>query len=169
MRESSREREHLLSLAPHLVRPVRFVMPHVRGIRPAWQLRIGFAIYDRIGGRGSLPRTRSLDLADDPAGAPLKPGFGLGFEYSDCVTDDARLVIANAIGASVTLTTASGRKLRNHVAPSGGFMSSSDRRLHFGLGKESEVRSLEIRWPSGRTQTLERVTPDRVLKIEEPS
>ena len=75
----------------------------------------------------------------------------------------------DAIGASVTLTTASGRKLRNHVAPSGGFMSSSDRRLHFGLGKESEVRSLEIRWPSGRTQTLERVTPDRVLKIEEPS
>lgn len=99
VRESSRERELLLRLAPHIVRTVRFVMPHVRGTRPAWRLRVGFAVYDRIGG-GTLPRTRTLDLADDPAGVPLKSGFGLGFEYSDCVTDDARLVIANALGAS---------------------------------------------------------------------
>ena len=98
VRESSRERELLLGLAPHLVRTVRFVMPHVRGTRPSWKLRAGFAIYDRIGGR-SLPPTRVLDLADDPAGVPLKSGFGLGFEFSDCVADDARLVIANAIGA----------------------------------------------------------------------
>jgi hypothetical protein len=75
----------------------------------------------------------------------------------------------DAIGARVTLTTASGRALRNHVAPSGGFLSSSDRRLHFGLGKESEIRLLEIRWPSGKTQTLERVKADRVLRVEEPS
>jgi hypothetical protein len=75
----------------------------------------------------------------------------------------------DAIGARVTLTTASGRTLRNHVAPSGGFLSSSDRRLHFGLGAESEIRSLQIRWPSGKTQTLERVKADRVLRVEEPS
>jgi glycerol-3-phosphate dehydrogenase len=99
VRESLRERERLLALAPHLVRPVRFVMPYVRGMRPSWMLRAGFMLYDWFGAGGNLPRTRVLDLADDPAGAPLKSGFGLGFEFSDCVTDDARLVIANAIGA----------------------------------------------------------------------
>jgi hypothetical protein len=75
----------------------------------------------------------------------------------------------DAIGAKVKLTTASGRVLFNHVAPSGGFMSSSDRRVHFGLGREAEVARIEIRWPSGKTQTLERVKADRVLKVEEPS
>jgi glycerol-3-phosphate dehydrogenase len=99
VRESLRERDHLLTLAPHLVRPVRFVMPHVRGMRSAWTLRAGFALYDWFGADERLPRTRALDLADDPAGAPLKSGFGLGFEYSDCIADDARLVIANAIDA----------------------------------------------------------------------
>jgi glycerol-3-phosphate dehydrogenase len=99
VRESLHERERLLALAPHLVRPVRFVMPHVRGMRPAWMLRLGFMLYDWLGSGEQLPRTRVLDLADDPAGAPLKSGFDLGFEYSDCVTDDARLVVANALGA----------------------------------------------------------------------
>ena len=99
VRESLRERDCLLRLAPHLVRPVRFVMPHVRGMRSAWTLRAGFALYDWFGADERLPRTRVLDLADDPAGAPLKSGFGLGFEYSDCIADDARLVIVNAIDA----------------------------------------------------------------------
>jgi glycerol-3-phosphate dehydrogenase len=99
VRESLLERERLLALAPHLVRPARFVMPHVKGFRPAWKLRAGFALYDWFGGTQNLPGTRVLDLNDDPAGVPLKSGFGLGFEFSDCVTDDARLVIANAIGA----------------------------------------------------------------------
>ena len=98
VRESLHERERLLALAPHLVRPMRFVMPHMKGARPAWKLRAGFALYDWFSG-GRLPKSRTLDLADDPAGAPLKPGFSLGFEYSDCATDDARLVIANALGA----------------------------------------------------------------------
>ena len=99
VRESIAERERLLQLAPHLVRPMRFVLPYVRGARPAFMLRLGFALYDWIGGRNTLPGSRVLDLADDPAGAPLKPGSHLGFEFSDCVVDDARLVIANAIGA----------------------------------------------------------------------
>jgi glycerol-3-phosphate dehydrogenase len=98
VRESLYERERLLTLAPHLVRPLRFVMPHVRGLRPAWKLRAGLALYDWFSG-DRLPKSRVLDLADDPAGAPLKPGFGLGFEFSDCTVDDARLVLANAIGA----------------------------------------------------------------------
>jgi len=99
VRKSLAERERLLVLAPHLVRPMRFVLPHVRGQQPAWMLRAGFWLYDHLGGRTVLPKTRILDLADDPAGVPLRPGFHLGFEYSDCVVDDSRLVIANAIGA----------------------------------------------------------------------
>ncbi len=99
VRRSLAERERLLRLAPHLVRPMRFVLPHVSGQRPAWMLRAGFWLYDHLGGRTVLPPTRVLDLADDPAGVPLKPGFHTGFEYSDCVADDSRLVIANAIGA----------------------------------------------------------------------
>jgi glycerol-3-phosphate dehydrogenase len=97
VRESLQERALLLRLAPHLVRPMRFVMPHI-GLRSPWKLRLGFRLYDWFGRTPGLAGTRVLDLADDPAGAPLKEG-GLGFEYSDCVTDDARLVIANAIGA----------------------------------------------------------------------
>ena len=99
VRESLLERERLLALAPHLVRPARFVMPHVDGLRAAWKLRAGFALYNWIGGTRTLPGTRILDLADDPAGAPLKSDLGLAFEFSDCITDDARLVIANAVGA----------------------------------------------------------------------
>jgi glycerol-3-phosphate dehydrogenase len=99
VRKSLAEREKLLELAPHLVRPMRFILPHVTGQRPVWMLRAGFWLYDHIGGRTVLPATRVLDLADDPAGVPLKPGFHTGFEYSDCVADDSRLVIANAIGA----------------------------------------------------------------------
>jgi enediyne biosynthesis protein E4 len=74
----------------------------------------------------------------------------------------------DAIGAKVKLTTSAGRVLQSHVAVSGGFLSSSDKRLHFGLGAEAEARSLEIRWPSGKTQTLERVKADQVLRVEEP-
>jgi hypothetical protein len=74
----------------------------------------------------------------------------------------------DAIGANVKLTTAGGRVLHNHVAVSGGFMSSSDKRLHFGLGSESQIRSIEIRWPSGKHQTLSGVRANRVLRVEEP-
>jgi hypothetical protein len=74
----------------------------------------------------------------------------------------------DAIGAKVKLTTASGRVLYNHVAISVGFMSSSDKRVHFGLGLETRISSLEIRWPSGTVQTLKDVSADQFLKIDEP-
>ncbi len=74
----------------------------------------------------------------------------------------------DAIGATMKLTCASGRVLYNHVSVSVGFMSSSDRRVHFGLGSETSASSLEIRWPSGKTQTLTNVAADKILRIEEP-
>ncbi len=75
----------------------------------------------------------------------------------------------DAIGAKVKLTTASGRVLYNHVAVSVGFMSSSDKRVHFGLGAETQIRSVEIRWPRGTVQTLENVKPDQFLAVKEPA
>jgi glycerol-3-phosphate dehydrogenase len=101
VREALMERERLWAIAPHLIRPLRFVLPHHRGLRPAWLLRLGLFLYDHIGGRRLLPPTRTLDLTQDVAGTPLKPGmFARGFEYSDCWVDDARLVVANARDAA---------------------------------------------------------------------
>jgi glycerol-3-phosphate dehydrogenase len=94
--ESLAEREVLWAAAPHIIWPLRFVLPHHRGLRPAWVLRVGLLAYDQLGGRKLLPPTKTLDLAKDPAGAPLKPSFRTGFEYSDCWVDDARLVVLNA-------------------------------------------------------------------------
>jgi glycerol-3-phosphate dehydrogenase len=100
VREALQEREVLLKLAPHLIRPLRFILPHHAGLRPYWLIRLGLFIYDRLGGRMSLPLTRSVNLTKDPAGAPLKPGYARAFEYSDAQVDDARLVVLNAIGAA---------------------------------------------------------------------
>ncbi len=100
VREALTEREVLMRMAPHLIRPLRFVLPHHKGLRPAWLLRLGLFLYDHIGGRMLLPPTRTLNLASDAAGAPLKPNGGTAFEYSDCRVDDTRLVIANARDAT---------------------------------------------------------------------
>ena len=103
VREALIERETLLRAMPHISWPMRFVLPHHRGLRPAWLLRLGLFIYDHLGGRKILPPTRSLDLARDPAGAPLKDEFARGFEYSDCWVEDSRLVALNARDAARSL------------------------------------------------------------------
>ena len=100
VRHSLSEREVLWAMAPHIIRPLRFVLPHHKGLRPAWLIRLGLFLYDHIGGRKHLPPTRVLTLADDAAGAPLKAQFARGFEYSDCWVDDARLVVLNAVDAA---------------------------------------------------------------------
>ena len=101
VREALIEREVLWGIAPHVIRPLRFVLPHRNGLRPAWLLRLGLFLYDNIGGRRRLPGTKTLDLSVDPAGEPLKQGmFRKGFEYSDCRVDDARLVVLNARDAA---------------------------------------------------------------------
>src|SRR5262245_12643987 len=100
VREALAEREVVLRMAPHLVRPVRFVLPKEPGMRPAWMLRLGLFLYDHLGGRKILPGTRTIDLSRDPLGAPLKGRYETGFEYSDCQTDDSRLVVLNAVDAA---------------------------------------------------------------------
>ena len=100
VRESLSERETLWAIAPHLIWPLRFVLPYAHGLRPRWLLRLGLFLYDHIGGRKKLPATQTVRLANHPAGAPLKPQFGTGFVYSDCWVDDARLVALNARDAA---------------------------------------------------------------------
>ena len=100
VREALLERETLWRIAPHIVWPLRFVLPHHKGLRPAWLLRFGLFLYDHLGGRDLLPPTRTLHLRSDPSGEPLKPEYTLGFEYSDCWAEDSRLVILNARDAA---------------------------------------------------------------------
>jgi glycerol-3-phosphate dehydrogenase len=100
VREALIEREVLLKAAPHIIWPLRFVLPHHKGLRPAWMLRAGLFLYDHLGGRQRLPGTRKLRLDQDPAGAPLRPEYRLGFEYSDCWVEDSRLVVLNAVDAA---------------------------------------------------------------------
>ena len=100
VREALREREVLWGMAPHIIRPLRFVLPHHKGLRPAWLLRLGLFLYDNLGGRKELPGTRTLNLRTDAAGAPLKGDYVKGFEYSDCWVEDTRLVVLNAMDAA---------------------------------------------------------------------
>jgi glycerol-3-phosphate dehydrogenase len=101
VREALMEREILWAMAPHVIWPMRFVLPfHKGGIRPAWLIRLGLFLYDHIGGRKLLPATRTLDMRSDPSGKPLKKLFQKAFEYSDGWVDDARLVVLNARDAA---------------------------------------------------------------------
>jgi glycerol-3-phosphate dehydrogenase len=100
VREALMERETLWRMAPHIIWPLRFVLPHHKGLRPAWLLRLGLFLYDHLGARKLLPATKTLRLARDPAGVALKPEYTVGFEYSDCWVEDSRLVVLNARDAA---------------------------------------------------------------------
>jgi glycerol-3-phosphate dehydrogenase len=99
VREALQERERLLKAAPHLIYPMHFVLPHENAVRPWWLVRLGLLLYDNIGGRITLSRSRSLRKTDANYLRPLKRP-GRGFVYSDAWVDDARLVVLNAIDAS---------------------------------------------------------------------
>lgn len=96
VREALAEREVLLAKAPHIVKPMRFVLPHRPHLRPAWMIRAGLFLYDHLGKRKRLPASRGVRFG---AGSPLKAEISRGFEYSDCWVDDARLVVLNAMAA----------------------------------------------------------------------
>ena len=99
VRDALVEREVLLESAPHIIWPMRFVLPHSPDDRPAWLIRLGLFLYDHLGGRKKLPGTRVLDLHKDPEGHAIKDHYQRAFEYSDCWVDDARLVVLNAVDA----------------------------------------------------------------------
>ena len=99
VRKSLREREVLLKSAPHIMWPLRFVMPHDPSMRPAWMIRLGLFLYDHLARRAVLPGSRGVNLRSDPLGAPLNRRFTRGFIYSDGWVDDARLVVLIALDA----------------------------------------------------------------------
>lgn len=103
VREALIERERLLGIAPHIIRAMRFVLPHVEGLRPRWQIKLGLFLYDHIAGRRRLPASRGLRLQstrDPVAASGLRPHLTHGFAYSDCWVDDSRLVVLNAMDAA---------------------------------------------------------------------
>lgn len=136
VREALIEREVLLASAPHIIWPMRFVLPHSPDDRPAWLVRTGLFLYDHLGGRRRLPGTRTLDLRTDPEGAPVKDGFRRGFEYSDCWVDDARLVVLCALDAAA-------RGARIHT-----------RSPVVSARREDGLWRVEMRHPGGRRSTV---------------
>ena len=99
VREALIEREVLLRAAPHIIWPLRFVLPHNKGLRPAWMIRLGLFLYDHLGGRKLLPASEGIDLRRHPAGEPLEADLSKAFVYSDCWVQDSRLVVLNALDA----------------------------------------------------------------------
>lgn len=119
VREALAEREVLMRMAPHLIHPMRFVMPHVPALRPGWMIRAGLFLYDYLARRDNLPASHAIDLRAAPYADGLRPGLTKGFVYADCWGDDARLVIANAraaadLGATILPRTACVSAAREH-------------------------------------------------------
>ena len=137
VREALAEREVLLRAAPHIIRPMRFVLPHHAGLRSQWLIRLGLFLYDHLGGRKILAPSRSLDLRRDPAREPLQPRFTHGFEYSDCSVDDARLVILNARDAA-----ARGAEIRTRTRCMAARHDNGQWRLRLDRGDEVAARVL---------------------------
>src|SRR5712671_6922871 len=100
VRAALAERDIWKRIAPHLVRPLRFVIPAHSDERPPWLLRLGLLLYDRLASHSDLPESATVDVTHHPVGNALKRPFGTAFEYSDCMVDDSRLVIAHALDAA---------------------------------------------------------------------
>ena len=120
VREALGEREVLLARAPHIIWPLRFVLPHVAGLRPRWMVRIGLALYDSLARRKAIPGSSGIDLRLDPAGRALAPGLDRGFAYWDCWVDDARLVIVTALAARAAGAEIAPRTEFMQAEPAGG-------------------------------------------------
>ncbi|MDQ2892973.1 MAG: glycerol-3-phosphate dehydrogenase, partial [Pseudomonadota bacterium] len=134
--EALRERERLLRAAPHLIRPLRFVLPHEHAVRPWWMVRAGLILYDLLGGRSSLKRSRGLRKSDAAFRAPLQ-GSGRGFVYSDAFVDDSRLTLANALDAA-----ANGAEIATRTALVGARRSGDGWRATLSDGRTVSARML---------------------------
>ncbi len=165
VREALTEREVLLRAAPHIVWPVRFVLPHHAGLRPWWLIRLGLFLYDHLGGRTILPPTRSIDLRTDPAGAPLRAEYARGFEYSDCCVDDSRLVVLLARDAANH-----GAEIRTRTRCLGARVVDGAWHLRLGDGTECAARALVNAagpWVSQvLTEVLGHAAPTRVRLVK---
>jgi glycerol-3-phosphate dehydrogenase len=139
VREALHERETLMRIAPHLVRPLQFFLPLVPGMRPAWQVRGGLLLYDLLAGRSTLPRSRALDLRAAEEGRFLQPRCRRGYCYWDGWADDARLVVANALDAAQRGAMVLTRTRCEHAAPAGAGWQA---RL---VGEGGEVREAHAR------------------------
>jgi glycerol-3-phosphate dehydrogenase len=142
VRESLAEREVLLRKAPHIIWPLRFVLPHEPHLRPSWMIRIGLFMYDHIGGRMSLPKSKGVKLAGTPWGVGLSDRYTKGFVYSDCWVDDARLVIFNLMQARDKGATIMPRTQCVAAARDGGLWRVSLRNLLSGETREVFARGL---------------------------
>jgi glycerol-3-phosphate dehydrogenase len=169
VRAALSEREVLLRMAPHLIRPLRFVLPLDAGSRSPFVLRLGLFVYDLIGRREILPGTRVLDLIIDAAGQPLKPRFHHAYEYSDCFADDARLVVLNAVdaaerGAAIRTRTRCVRAER-----------AAEWRLILNARGEREVVTARVlvnaagAWVETVAETVLRQSPPRRLRLDKGS
>ena len=117
VRESLKERERLLKLAPHIIRPLQFVLPYDQNLRPYWMIKAGLFLYDHLGGRKALSRSKPLDFVTNPLGDPLKDDYTRGFSYADCWVEDARLVVLNAMDARERGATILTRTACLHLSP----------------------------------------------------
>jgi glycerol-3-phosphate dehydrogenase len=120
VRKALREREVLLNSAPHIMRPLHFVMPHAAHLRPAWMIRAGLFLYDHLAARAHLAASSSIDLRTHVAGEALQPGYRRGFVYSDGQVDDARLVLLNALDAQARGATILTHTRCERLTPQGG-------------------------------------------------
>ncbi len=171
--EALAEREVLLTIAPHIIWPMEFCLPHVPALRPAWMIRAGLFLYDHLGRRRRLPGSRGVDLRRTVYGEPLKPELAKGFVYSDCWVDDARLVVCNARSAArrgaviLTRTACAGGR---RVDSSGQRVWSLD--LLAADGRRSQVRARAVVNASGPwvkrilTDQLDRDIPQNVKQIK---
>ena len=142
VRESLIERERLLGIAPHIIKPLEFVLPHVAGLRSRWEIRLGLFLYDHVGVRRRLPGSRGTRIAGSPYGEGVQPQITHGFVYSDCWVDDSRLVVLNAMdaaqrGASIRTRT---RFISAHVQDGVWHAQLEDR----GKGTRYELRTRAI-------------------------
>jgi len=119
VRKALREREVLLAAAPHIMRPLHFVMPHAAHLRPAWMIRAGLFLYDHLAKRAHLAASASVNLDAHIAGEPLKAGYHRGFVYSDGWVDDARLVVLNVLDAQARGATILTRTRCEKLTPDG--------------------------------------------------
>ena len=135
VQEALAERELLLAAAPHIIRPLKFVLPHEPSLRPAWVIRLGLFLYDHLAKRKKLEGSHMVRLRGSALGAPLRGEFTTGFTYADCRVDDARLVVENAISA---------RDLGAGVHTRAKLVAARRESAHWRARVETGARSMEV-------------------------